>query len=78
MDAWDKIVEKAVDVKAKASLQLPSGTREINSKCPKKYRPLVKKDMDDAYWEQRNKASNRNKKKAKSHNPSSFTNQPQT
>ena len=57
------MIEKAINVKAKTNLQPPSGTREIDSRCPKTYRPLIKKDKDDAYWEQRDKTSNRDKKK---------------
>ena len=75
---WDKIIEKTIDVEAKTSLQPLFGTRKINSKCPKRYKSLVKKDKDDTYWEQRDKASNRDKKKAKSHNPSFSANQFQT
>ena len=63
LDAWDKIVENAVNVKVKACLQSPFKTREIDSRCPKKYKPLVKKDKDNPYQKQRNKASNRDKKK---------------
>ena len=33
LDFWDEVVEKTVDAKAKASLQLLSKTREIDSKC---------------------------------------------
>ena len=72
----DKVVEKIVNAKAKASLQLPSRIREINFRYPKRYKPLVKKDKDNAYWKQRDKTSNKDKKKAQSHNPSSFANQP--
>ena len=72
------MLEKAVDAEAKASLQPPSGTRKIDSRCPKRYKPSVKKDKDDAYREQRNKAFNRDKEKAKSYNPLSPANQPQT
>ncbi len=69
------MVEKAINVEAKASLQSSSETREIDCKCPKGYRPLVKKD--DINWEHQDEASNKNKDKAKSHNFFS-TNQPQT
>ncbi len=72
------MVEKAINAEAKASLQPPSGTRGINSRYPKRYRPLVKKDKDDAYREQRNEASNRDKEKTRFHNSSSSANQPQT
>ena len=40
---WEKIVEKAIDIEAKASLQALSETKEINSRCLKGYRPLAKK-----------------------------------
>ncbi len=71
------MVEKAVDVKAKASLQPPSGTRKIDFRCPKGYKPSVKKDKDDANRKHRDEAPNKDKDKAKSYNSSS-TNQPQT
>ena len=72
------MVENAVNIETKTGLQLPSGTKEIDSKYSKGYRPLVKKNEDDAYWEHCNKASNKEKKKAKSHNLFSFANQLQT
>ena len=72
------MVKKTIDAKAKTSLQSPFETRKIDSKCLKGYKPLVKKDKDNTYWKQRNKAFNRDKKKAKSHNLSSSANQPQT
>ena len=43
LDSWNEVVEKAVDTKAKASLQLYSKTREMDSKCPQGER-LVKTD----------------------------------
>ena len=30
LDSWDEVVDKTVDAKAKASLQAPSGTREMD------------------------------------------------
>ena len=57
------MVEKVVNAKAKAGLQPFFETSEINSSCPKRYRLLVKKDKDDAYWKQHNEAINRNKKR---------------
>ena len=72
------MVEKTVDIEAKTSLQSPFGTREINSRYRKRYKPLIKKDKDNGYWEQRDETSNRNKKKAKSYNPLSSANQPWT
>ncbi len=71
---WDKVVEKAVNAETKTSLQPPSGTKEINSRCPRSYRPSVKKDKDDTNRKHQDKAL---KDKAKSHN-SFFANQSQT
>ncbi len=62
----DKIVEKAIDVEVKANLQPPFGTKEIDSRCPKKCRPLVKKNKDNTYWKHHDETSNKNKDKAKS------------
>ena len=50
--------------------------REIDSKCPKKHRPSVKQDKDDAYQEHRKEAS-KDKEKTKSYLLFS-ANQPQT
>ena len=50
--------------------------RKIDSKCPKRHRPSVKKDKNNAYREHHNEAS-KDKKKTKSH-PLSSVNQPQT
>ncbi len=71
---WDKMVEKTINTKVKANLQPFSGTREIDSRCPRGYRPSVKKDKDDANWEHWDETL---KDKIKSHN-SSFANQLQT
>ena len=68
-------MEKAGDVEAKANLQPPFYVREIDSKCPKSYCSLDKKDKEDANREHRDKAS-KDKDKAKSHIPFS-ANQPQ-
>ncbi len=76
LDAWEEVVEKAVNAEAKASLQPPSGTREIDSRCPKGFRPSVKKDKDEANREHRDR--DKDKDKAKPHNPSSANSQPQT
>ena len=59
LDAWEEVMEK---VKAKAGLQPPSRIRKIDSICPKKYKPSIKKDKNDAYWEHCNEASNKNQK----------------
>ncbi len=41
---WEEVVEKAGDVEAKANLQPPFNIREIDSRCPKSYCLLAKKD----------------------------------
>ena len=76
LDAWEEVVEKAVNIEGKASLNPHSMIREIDSRCPKEHRPSVKKDKDDAYWEYYDEAF-KDKKKAKSH-LLSFANPPQT
>ena len=48
---WDEVVEKAIDIEAKAGLQPPFGIRKIDSRYPKRYWPSVKKNKDDAYLE---------------------------
>ena len=69
------MVEKAVNIQAKASLQPSSRTRKINSKCPKGYRLLAKNKEDEVSQEHQN----RDKNKTKSYNPIfANTNQPQT
>lgn len=75
LDMWDKIVEKAVNKEAKASIQLLSRTKKIDSRCLRSYWLLDKKNKDDANQKHRDKIFN-DKKKFKSHN-SSFGNWPQ-
>ena len=70
-------MKKAGDVKAKANLQLPFYVKDINTRCPKDYRPLAEKNKENTYWEPQNKAS-KDKDKAKSHSSSISANQPQT
>ncbi len=72
------MVEKAGDVEAKANLQPPFYVREIDFKCLKGHCPLAKKDKKDIYREPRNKASNKDKHKAKFQNSSVSANQTQT
>ncbi len=72
---WEEVIEKANDVEAKANLQPTFYIRNIDSRCPKGYRLLAKKDKEDHYWERRDEASNKDKDKAKS-NSSTFANQP--
>ena len=74
---WDKIVKKTVDIEANANLQPPFRTKKIDSRYPKEYKLLAKKDKNNASWEYCNEASNKDKDKAKSHNSSSV-NQHQT
>lgn len=42
----EEMVEKAVNTEAKASLQPSFGTREMNSRCLKGYKPSIKKDIE--------------------------------
>lgn len=44
LDLWKKVVEKAIDTEAKTNFQPSSGTREIDSKYLKSYRPSTKKE----------------------------------
>ncbi len=68
------MVEKAIDAKVKVNLQPLSRTKEINSKCLKGYRLLVKKNKHDVNQKHQDGTP---KDKVKSHNSSS-ANQPQT
>ena len=56
LDSWDEVVDKTVDAEAKASLQAPSGTREMDSRCPRGQRPTKKEDKDSRDYE-KNKSS---------------------
>lgn len=60
LDVWNKVVEKTVNVEAIATLQSPSGTKEIDSKYPKSYKPSAKKDKDENTYQDMNKAKNHN------------------
>lgn len=50
LDLWDKVVERAINVKVKASFQLPSRIIEIDFKCPKGYKS-TKQEKDKTNWE---------------------------
>ncbi len=63
---WDKMVENAINVKAKTSLQPPSRTKEIDSKYLRSYKLLVKKNKDKVIKKYRNEDKN----KVKPHNSS--------
>lgn len=39
LDSWDKLVKKAVDVKAKTSLQPTSFIRKMDQRCPRGNHP---------------------------------------
>ncbi len=77
LDVWEEVVEKAGDTKAKANLPPPFYVREIDSRYPKGYRPLTKKDKEDTYREPQNEAS-KDKDKAKSHSSPTSANQSET
>lgn len=51
LDFWEEIVKKVVNVKVKANLQLPFGIKKIDSKCPKYYKLIAKKDKKERNWE---------------------------
>ncbi len=70
-------MEKAGDIEVKTNLQPPFYVRDIDVRCPKDHRPLVKKDKEDTYREPQNEAS-KDKDKAKSNSSSASANQPQT
>ena len=46
LDFWDEVVDKTVNAKAKASLQAPSETREMDSWCPQGQQSTKKDDKD--------------------------------
>lgn len=71
---WDKVIKKTVDTKVKSTLQPLSGTRKINSRYPKGYKSLVKKNKEN---DSNQEPQNGNKDKTKSHNPFSTNSQPQ-
>ena len=48
LDSWEKAVEKAVNAEAKALLQSPPSTRDMNSRCPRGNRPAKKEEKDSA------------------------------
>ncbi len=70
--------EKTGDAEVKANLQPSFYVREIDSRCPKGYCLLAKKDKENTYWVPRDETFNKDKNKAKPHNFSSSANQPQT
>ena len=61
------MVEKAIDAKAKTSLQLPFGIKKIDFKCPKGYKPLAKKEKNETSQKHQNR--DKDKDKTKFHNP---------
>lgn len=73
LDLQENVIRKTIDVKIKTSLKSLFQTWEINSRYPKDNRPLAKKILDNANWENKDG----NKDKAKFHNPSSTNSQPQ-
>ena len=58
---WEEILEKAVNVKAKASLQPLLGTRKIDSRYLKGYRPSAKKEKNKANQKHRDENNNKAK-----------------
>lgn len=46
LDLWEEAIEKVVDAKANAGLQLPLGTKQINSGCLRGNPLSIKKDRE--------------------------------
>lgn len=66
LNVWKEVIEKAIDIEGRTSLEPLFGTKKINFRCPKSYRSSVKKNKDKAnqkHWDE-------DKDKAKPHNPS--------
>lgn len=51
LNLWEKVIEKAVNIEVKASLQSLFRAKGIDFICLKSYRPLAKKDKDEVNWE---------------------------
>ena len=47
LDSWDEVVEKTINAEAKASLQLYSRTRKMDSKCPRDELPVKSDDLSE-------------------------------
>ncbi len=60
------MVEKAGNVEAKTNLQLPFYVEEIDSRYPKNYCSLAKKDKKDTYQEPHSNQASKDKDKTKS------------
>ena len=46
LDSWEEVVEKAVNAEAKVILQSFSITRDIDSRWPRRNRPIRKEEKD--------------------------------
>ncbi len=57
LDAWEEMVEKIGNAKAKVNLQPPFYIREINSRYLKGHHSSAKKDKKDTYREPRDETS---------------------
>ena len=75
LDSWDEIVDKTVDAEAKASLQAPSGTQEMDSQCPCGQQPTKKEDKDSRDYK-KNKSSQNSLTNASSSRTQFFPAQP--
>ena len=56
LDSWDEVVDKTIDAEAKANLQAPSKTKEMDSRCSRVQRPTKKEDKDSRDYK-KNKSS---------------------
>ena len=57
LDSWEEAVEKAVNAEAKASLQSPASTRDMDSRCPQGSRPAKREEKDSG---RKNKSTDSN------------------
>ena len=46
LDSWEEVIEKAVNAEAKALLQSPASTRDIDSRCPQGNKSTKKEEKD--------------------------------
>ena len=46
LNSWEEAVEKTINAKAKIMLQSSSGTRDMDSRCPRGNKPARKEERD--------------------------------
>ena len=70
LDFWEEAIKKAVNAEAKALLQSPASTRDMDSKCPWENKPAKREEKDS-----RNKSTDSTPADTSSGKQSSFTQQ---